>query len=91
MEDECEVALITKQYNCGLLAEPGNPDDLADKILTLYRDRTLAQQLGANARQAALDFDRPRQVELYYSLFQELQNIQDLKDLQNVQNLEDAA
>lgn len=72
VEESCEVATITKQYQCGLLAEPGNPDDLANKILTLYHDRPLAQQLGANARQAALDFDRPGQVRAYYTLFQEL-------------------
>ncbi len=72
VEEECEVASITKKYDCGLLAEPENPDDLAEKVLTLYRDRALAARLGANARRAALDFDRPRQVRAYYELFCEL-------------------
>jgi glycosyltransferase involved in cell wall biosynthesis len=34
----------------GLLAEPGKPADLADKILKLYYDRSLARRLGDNAR-----------------------------------------
>jgi lipopolysaccharide/colanic/teichoic acid biosynthesis glycosyltransferase/glycosyltransferase involved in cell wall biosynthesis len=72
VEEWCEVATITKQYDCGLLAKPGDPEDLAQKILTLYHDRTLAGRLGTNARQAALDFDRPVQVRAYYDLFREL-------------------
>ena len=28
--------------------------------------------MGTNARQAALEFDRPRQVKAYYELFREL-------------------
>ncbi len=72
VEEACEVATITKQYRCGLLAEPADPKDLADKILTLYHDRALAQRLGANARQAALVFDRPLQVRSYYDLFREV-------------------
>jgi len=72
VEDTCEVSTITKQYHCGLLAEPADPKDLAAKILTLYHDRTRAQRLGANARQAALTFNRPRQVRAYYDLFRQL-------------------
>ena len=69
LEESCEVAAITKQYDCGLLAGPGDPEDLARKILTLYRNRDLARHLGANARRAALQFDRRSQVRAYYELF----------------------
>ena len=69
VEESCEVAAITRQYNCGLLAEPGDPEDLARKILTLYQNRDLARHLGANARRAALEFDRHSQIRAYYELF----------------------
>jgi glycosyltransferase involved in cell wall biosynthesis len=72
VEEACEVATITQRYHCGLLAAPADPKDLADKILTLYHDRALAQQLGANARRAAVVFDRPLQVRAYYDLFRGL-------------------
>jgi glycosyltransferase involved in cell wall biosynthesis len=72
VEEACEVATITRQYDCGLLVEPGNAKALADRILTLYHDRALAQRLGANARQVALVFDRSLQVRAYYNLFHEL-------------------
>jgi colanic acid biosynthesis glycosyl transferase WcaI len=65
VEEESEVTAITLRYACGLLSEPGKPRELADRILKLYHDRALARQLGLNARRAALDFDRRRQVAAY--------------------------
>lgn len=72
VESECEVAQITREYDCGLVAEPENAQDLAEKILLLYHDRTLALRLGENARKAALRFDRKIGVRAYYDLFGEL-------------------
>ena len=54
------------------MAEPGNPNDLADRIFQLYRDRRLAARCGHNARDAALCFDRTRQVASYKKLFDTL-------------------
>ncbi len=72
VEEESEVADIAKKYECGLLVGPGDAEDLAQKIQTLYHDRALAGRLGANARRAALEFDRPIQVRAYYDLFREM-------------------
>ncbi len=72
VEEASEVAAITKKYNCGLLAKVEDADDLARNILTLYQNRSLAEQLGANARRAALEFDRSNQVNAFYNLFRTL-------------------
>lgn len=72
VEEACEVTTITRKYDCGLLAESDNPQDLADKILALYRDQSRTKLLGENARKAALAFDRPLGVSAYYKLFSEL-------------------
>jgi colanic acid biosynthesis glycosyl transferase WcaI len=72
VEEACEAAEIARKYDAGLVAVPGDGKDLADKILTLYRDRALARRLGANARQAAFDFDRVTQVGAYEALFREI-------------------
>lgn len=72
VEEPSEVASITKTYDCGLLAPPGDPEALSAAILQLYRDRDLARRLGTNARRAALDFDRPLQVAKYARLLREL-------------------
>jgi glycosyltransferase involved in cell wall biosynthesis len=47
---------------------PDRPKDLAEAILRLYYDRDLAARLGANARTAALRFDRSLQVAAYADL-----------------------
>jgi lipopolysaccharide/colanic/teichoic acid biosynthesis glycosyltransferase/glycosyltransferase involved in cell wall biosynthesis len=72
VEPASEVAAITRKYDSGILAAPGDPDDLAAKLSLLYRDRTLRERLAANARRAALDFDRPLQVGAYAECFRAL-------------------
>ena len=72
VEDDCEVAAITRAHDCGLVAEPGDPRDLADKIMVFHRDRTWAAQAGANARRSSLAFDRELEVRRYFELCQEV-------------------
>jgi hypothetical protein len=72
VEDQCEVASLTRAHECGLLAEPGNPRALADQILVFYRDRALAERAGANARALGLSFDRRGQVTRYMDLFRQI-------------------
>jgi glycosyltransferase involved in cell wall biosynthesis len=68
VENDCEVAAITRKFDCGLVADPEDSDDLATKLLLLYRDRELARRMGENARKAALQFDRKIGVRTYYEL-----------------------
>jgi len=72
VEESCEVAAITRARECGIVAAPGDARDLADKILTFYRDRDMTRRCGANARAASLAFDRTVQVRNYMELFQSL-------------------
>ncbi|WP_179131007.1 glycosyltransferase family 4 protein [Candidatus Entotheonella palauensis] len=68
VEPACEVRAITRQYRCGLSVEPGDAQGLAEAITTLYQHRSLTQQLGRNARRAAIAFDRQQHVRAYYNL-----------------------
>jgi glycosyltransferase involved in cell wall biosynthesis len=72
VEGWSEVAAITRKYDCGLLAEPLNGQDLAEKILMFYRNRDMAQRMGANARRGGQEFDRSVQVRAYHDLFVQL-------------------
>ncbi len=72
VEPESEVAELSRRWNCGLLAEAEDAASVAAAVLRLYRDRELAAAMGERARDASLEFDRPRQVQAYYRLFQEL-------------------
>lgn len=72
VEEQSDVARITRRYECGLLAAAGDPKDLAERILILYNDPGLARRMGENARKAAMDFDRPKGVRAYYEMCCEL-------------------
>ena len=73
VEDTCEVAAITRQHACGLIAEPGNPASIADQIRRLHSDRALVARLGGNARHASATFDRRIQVARYVEIFRQLE------------------
>ena len=72
VETDCEVAAVSRQYGCGLVVDPENPEALAAGILTLYRDRELAQRMGEKGRCAGLQFDRSVQLRTYFELFRRL-------------------
>ena len=72
VEASCEVASITRTHECGLVAEPGDARQLADRILTFYRDRELLRRCGENARRVSLSFDRRGQVAKYMDLFRQV-------------------
>jgi glycosyltransferase involved in cell wall biosynthesis len=72
VEETCEVAAVTTQNACGLIAEPGNASSIADGIRLLYRDRDLAARLGANARRTSALFERRLQVRRYVDVFRGL-------------------
>jgi colanic acid biosynthesis glycosyl transferase WcaI len=72
VDTESEVAIISNEFECGLLAEPENPKDIADKVLTLYRDPVLRMRMGENARNASFQFDQKIQVAAYHTLFTKL-------------------
>jgi len=69
VEEDCEVASITRTHACGLVAAPGSAKDLAERILRFYTDRTLAAEYGANARRAALEFDKALLATKYMHMF----------------------
>jgi glycosyltransferase involved in cell wall biosynthesis len=72
VEEDCEVAALTRRHACGLVTEPGEAEALAAAIRTLYRDRELMARMGANARQAGVSFDRRTQVAKYRALFEQV-------------------
>jgi glycosyltransferase involved in cell wall biosynthesis len=75
VDRSCEAAEIAVNYRCGLLATPGDAADLAEKIAMLYDARASAAQMGTNAREAALHFDRKVAVAQYYTLFAQIAGV----------------
>ncbi len=69
VDPSSEVAAIARDFGCGLLAAPGDPDALARAIAALYDDPAATRQMGQRARAAAMQFDRRTAVQAYYDLF----------------------
>jgi glycosyltransferase involved in cell wall biosynthesis len=69
VDPSCEAAIIAREHQCGLLAVPNDPVDLAAQIAALYDDPGAVTVMGANARRAAMRFDRKAAVQAYYDLF----------------------
>ena len=51
------VSQIIKDGENGLLVEPDNPDEMAEAILRIYKDKALRSRLEQNARESALQYD----------------------------------
>jgi glycosyltransferase involved in cell wall biosynthesis len=71
VEEDSEVASITREHECGILVAPGDVGGMSHEIARLYRDRDLARKLGENARRASAQFERSKQVRAYHDLFQQ--------------------
>jgi colanic acid biosynthesis glycosyl transferase WcaI len=69
VEEGCEVDVITRRHDCGVVAEPGNAVSVAQAIRRLYADRSRTAQMGANARAASALYDRKVQVGRYLDVF----------------------
>lgn len=71
VEEDSEVAAITRDHECGLLVAPGDVGGMVREFTRLYRDRELVRRLGGRARRASAHFERGKQVGAYHDLFQE--------------------
>ena len=69
VDPSCEVAVIARDYDCGLAAAAGDPEALAAAIAAMYDDPAATRAMGQRARVAALQFDRRGAVQAYYDLF----------------------
>jgi colanic acid biosynthesis glycosyl transferase WcaI len=72
IEADSEPAQIAREHDCGVVVEPGDRAAIADAVRRLHGDAGLRARLAANARAAGLLYDRPRAVEAYRNLFEEI-------------------
>ena len=66
---------VVEETNSGLVFEAGDEKDLADKVIALYRDRNLRENLGKNGRDAVLKrYNWQRESEKLLDLYKGLSN-----------------
>src|SRR5262249_22802061 len=75
VDASCEAAGIARDFHCGVIAAPDDPDDLAAKIAALYDDPAGVRAMGLAARRAALQFDRRVAVQAYFDLLTEVRGV----------------
>lgn len=72
IEADSEAAQIAREHDCGIVVEPGNGEQMALAIRALQADAAKRQRMAANARRAGLVYDRPRAVEAYRDVLNEV-------------------
>jgi glycosyltransferase involved in cell wall biosynthesis len=72
VEADCEAAQIAREHDCGIVVEPGDRDAMAAAIRRLRTDGAWRQRLAGHARAAGLIYDRPRAVEAYRDVIEEV-------------------
>ena len=61
--------LVENKAKSGIFAKPENPEDLKEKILYLYKNKSLCKKLGENGRQyVEQNFDRNKLADNYLKI-----------------------
>jgi colanic acid biosynthesis glycosyl transferase WcaI len=72
IDADSEVAAIAREFDCGIVVEPGDAAALAAAVRSLAGDRDTCRRMGENARRAAMHFSRARQVAAHAALLHEI-------------------
>ncbi|MGE3489598.1 MAG: glycosyltransferase family 4 protein [Vicinamibacterales bacterium] len=72
VDDDSEVAAITRQHGCGVVVEPGSATALAQQILALADDPARRRDMGTRARAASAHFSRDSQVASHANLLRDV-------------------
>ena len=70
--DGSDVVRIVRKYSCGLVAGPNDADAVADRVRQARSDSRLLAEMAENARRAAVDFDRDRELARFVQLVEEV-------------------
>lgn len=65
---------LIRQYNCGIVTQTQEPDEIADAVLKLYHMTPEARaEMGRNARRIAEDFSQPKLTEQLLKVLEKVQ------------------
>ena len=63
------IPYLIKNNKEGFLFEPNNYDDMAEKIINIYKDKNLYKKISKNTRLKALEFDKRNIIKKWQNLF----------------------
>ncbi len=70
--EETDVARIVRKTGCGEVADPDDPEAVAEAVRRLYCDRDRLEWMGRRAREIALEYDRAGQLQLFTQVVEEV-------------------
>jgi glycosyltransferase involved in cell wall biosynthesis len=67
--DECEAAVLIREWDCGFVVAPGDTQAAVEAIRTCYRDRALCERQGQAARMHFLQYaHRPKATDQFWQV-----------------------
>ena len=69
--DETDAARIVTRAGCGLVADPDDPEAVADAVRRVLRDPALLPEMSARAREIALTYDKVKQIDAFVKIVEE--------------------
>ena len=70
--EESDVARIVRRAGCGLVADPDDPQAVADALVEMKRDPERLAEMGRRAREISLQYERSTQLQLFAQIFDDL-------------------
>ena len=73
--ENSEIARVVKKYNCGIVANTGNAQGVAEALLNFQKDKNMCAVMGENARRAFEDnFTKNHAINKYYEVIKNIAN-----------------
>jgi len=69
-----DAARIVRRAECGIMADPDNPEALAEAVRKVLREPELLREMSARARQIAVAYDKVRQIQAFANVLEEVAN-----------------
>jgi glycosyltransferase involved in cell wall biosynthesis len=69
--DQSDVVRIIRRSGCGLVADPDDPNSVADAIRGVLHDSQQIENMGHRARETAFSYDKVKQLKIFTDAFEE--------------------
>jgi len=73
VDEDSEISYIAKQFNCGIIVQPGNVEEMIKSLEWALNNQSELKKMGENSRKAAVDFfDRKVSTDKFNKLLEEI-------------------
>jgi glycosyltransferase involved in cell wall biosynthesis len=69
---DSDMARIVREFDCGLVADPDDPQDVIASVLRVLSCPDVIEAMGQRAREAARQFDRRKELERFVGLVEDV-------------------